>query len=195
MALVSEFTWLATPDASWSMAALCPFRLLAALEMSPARVDADESTCSRSALSVGSLSSDEKESKKLVMSLPISPAVELAEPESGVNNACMLFSAVSRVLDADASCCCWSSRSSSTRSRCEVAPVSVTPSPTRIPPTLIGAFSCQSGFSSVYPACWRWPHCSPPHSAPPGRHQGPGHHAKGGVNRPHERPPLLHQPP
>ena len=85
MALVSEFTWLATPDASWSSAALCAFRLLAAFEMSPASVDADESTCSRSALLVGLLSSDENESKKLVMSLPMSPAVELDEPESGVN--------------------------------------------------------------------------------------------------------------
>ena len=151
IALVSEFTWLATPDASWSSAALCEFRLLAALEMSPAKVDADESTCSRSALSVGSLSSDENESKKLVMSLPISPAVELDEPESGVNSACMLFNAVSRVLEDDASCCCWSSRSSRTRSRCDVAPVSVTPSPTSTPPTEIGVFSCQSGFSSVYP--------------------------------------------
>jgi hypothetical protein len=55
---------------------------------------------------VGSLSSDEKESKKLVMSLPMSPAVALDEPESGVNSACMLLSAVSRVLEAEASCCC-----------------------------------------------------------------------------------------
>ena len=74
--------------------------------MSPASVDADESTCSRNALSVGSLSSEEKESKKLVISLPMSPAVELDEPESGVNSACMLFNAVSRALEAEASCCC-----------------------------------------------------------------------------------------
>jgi hypothetical protein len=37
IALVSEFTWLTTPVVSWLMAALCPFRLLAALEISPAK--------------------------------------------------------------------------------------------------------------------------------------------------------------
>jgi len=92
-------------------------------------VPAEESTCWRSALFVGLASSDEKELKKPVMSLPMSPAVELVDPESGVNNACTLFSAVSRALDAEANCCCWFSRSSSTRSRSDVAPVSVTPDP------------------------------------------------------------------
>ena len=92
-----------------------------------------ESTCWRSALLVGFASSDENELKKLVMSLPMSPAVELDEPESGVNSACTSFSAVSRVPEAEANCCCWSSRSSSTLSRTEVAPVSVTPSPYEIP--------------------------------------------------------------
>ena len=49
--------------------------------MSPASVEADNNTCSRSALFVGLLSSDEKASKKPVISLPMSPAFELAEPE------------------------------------------------------------------------------------------------------------------
>ena len=79
-------------------------RLFAALEMSPDSVDADVSTCSRNALFVGALSSDEKESKKLVMSLPMSPAVD--EPESGINSACIVLSAVRRVLEAEADCCC-----------------------------------------------------------------------------------------
>jgi hypothetical protein len=57
-------------------------------------------------LSVGLASSDEKELKKLVMSLPISPAAEAVEPESGVNKAWTPSSAVSRVPDADANCCC-----------------------------------------------------------------------------------------
>ena len=55
----------------------CAFRLAAALEMSPASVVAEESTSWRSELLVGLASSDEKELKKLVMSLPMSPAVEL----------------------------------------------------------------------------------------------------------------------
>ena len=38
------------------------------------------------------------------------------------------------------------------RSSCDVAPVSVTPSPIEIPPISIGWFSCQFGVSSVYPA-------------------------------------------
>ena len=129
MALVSEFTWLVTPAASWSRADLCEFRLAAALEISPASVPAVESTFWRSALSVGLASSDENELKKLVMSLPISPAFELDEPESGVNRACSVLSAVSREPEAEANCCCWSSRYSSTRSRSDVAPVSVTPCP------------------------------------------------------------------
>ena len=87
MAEVSEFTWLVTQAASWSRADLCEFRLAAALEMSPASMPALESTLWRSALSVGLASSDENESKKLVMSLPMSPAFELDDPESGVNRA------------------------------------------------------------------------------------------------------------
>jgi len=56
---------------------------------------------------VGSLSSEENESKKLVMSLPMSPAVALEDAfESGVNSAWMPSSAVSRAPEADASCCC-----------------------------------------------------------------------------------------
>ena len=117
--------------------------------MSPASVVAEESTSSRSELSVGLASSDAKELKKLVMSLPMSPAVELDEPESGVNRACTLSRAVSRTLEAEANCCCWSSRSSSTLSRREVAPVSVTPSPYETPLISTGEFSCQLGVSVV----------------------------------------------
>ena len=106
MAPVSELTWLVAPAASWSSAARCEFKLAAALEMSPASMPAEESTLWRSALSVGLASSDENESKKLVMSLPMSPAVELDEPESGVNRACSVLSAVSREPEAEASCCC-----------------------------------------------------------------------------------------
>ena len=87
MAPVSAFTWLVVPAASWSKADLCEFRLAAVLEMSPASVPAVESTLWRSEFSVGLASSDENELKKLVMSLPMSPAVELDEPEAGVNRA------------------------------------------------------------------------------------------------------------
>ena len=79
----------------------------------------------------------------------MSPAVEVVEPESGVNNACTLFSAVNLALEAEANCCCWSSRSSSTLSLTEVAPVSVTPSPYEVPLITTGSFSCQLGTSCV----------------------------------------------
>ena len=104
MALVSELTWVMTPAASWSTADRCEFKLAAALDTSPARVAAVVSTSWRSELSDGLASSDEKESKKLVMSLPMSPAVELELPESGVNGACSVLSAVRREPEAEANC-------------------------------------------------------------------------------------------
>src|ERR1035438_3646905 len=106
MAPVSAFTWLTTAVFCWFNADCCELRLAAALDTSPARVDADESTCSRSELSVGLASRDEKELKRLVMSLPMSPAFELLEPESGVKRACNVFNADNRAPEAEASCCC-----------------------------------------------------------------------------------------
>src|SRR5580704_17339416 len=100
MALVSEFTWLATPDTSWLSAMLWEFKLDAAFEISPAKVDAEERTDSRNESSAGLVSSEEKELKKLVMSLPILPAVALdVDPEAGVNSAWMLSRAERRVDD------------------------------------------------------------------------------------------------
>jgi alpha-D-ribose 1-methylphosphonate 5-triphosphate synthase subunit PhnG len=51
-------------------------------------VEAEDNTCSRRELLVGLASSEEKELKKPVRSLPMSPAVELLEPEAGVKRAC-----------------------------------------------------------------------------------------------------------
>jgi len=99
-------TWLVTPDACWLSEALCVSRLAAALDTSPASVLAEERTSSRRELSPGSTSSDEKELKRPVISLPMSPALEELEPESGVKTACNEFKAVKRALEADASCCC-----------------------------------------------------------------------------------------
>ena len=44
--------------------------------------------------------------KKPVMSLPMSPAVALDEPESGGKSACTESSAARRVVEAEAACCC-----------------------------------------------------------------------------------------
>ena len=74
--------------------------------MSPASAFAVESTPSRRELFEGSASSEENESKNLVISLPMSPAVEVDEPESGVKSAWTVLSAVSREPEAEANCCC-----------------------------------------------------------------------------------------
>ncbi len=97
---MSAFTWLTTPDACWSNADRCALRLAAAFETSLARVEAEESTCSRRELLVGFASREEKELKKPVMSLPMSPAVELAEPEAGVKSAWTVLSAARREPEA-----------------------------------------------------------------------------------------------
>src|ERR1700722_20104565 len=103
---VSVLTWLVTPLASWSSADRCALRLAAALDTSLERGEAEGKTSSRSELSVGLASSAEKELKNPVRSLPMSPALALDDPESGVNRACMVFNAVNRGLEEEASCCC-----------------------------------------------------------------------------------------
>ena len=123
------------------------------------------------------------------MSLPISPAVALDEPESGVNSACMLFER----------------RQPRARRRRQllllVQPLLQHPVAlrgcaglrhavaNRNPADRQSAHSPASRASPpCSPACWRWPRCWPPRSAPPGRRRAPAHQAQCGVNCPHALP-------
>ena len=128
--------------------------------MSPASVRAVESTCSRSALSVGLASSDENELKKLVMSLPISPAVELCR--AGIRRE----TAPAPNLAPPAAS--WKPKPPAAAAgaappapgRAPRSPQSrVTPVPIADPVDLDRRSPASSAPAACTPGCSRWPHC------------------------------------
>jgi hypothetical protein len=103
-------------------------------------------------LLVGVASNEENELKKLVRSVPMLPAVEVESVlDATVNKDWTLSSAVSRALEAEANCCCWSNLFVRTRSRTEVDPEFETPCPYVTPSITIESFSVNVDVSLVYP--------------------------------------------